>query len=186
MVKLHLGCGKCNFGKSWTHIDAQDLPHVSSHRIDLLPFVSNGVDLIYASHVIEHVTRSETKLILQEWNRVLKSGGILRIAVPDFQVLAALYCQNKITLSQVLGPLYGSGREKEWSIDCHRTTYDYNDLKHMLLSCGFNKIRLWDWRKTEHSHFDDFSQAYIPHMDKENGTLISLNVEAIKLKTKTL
>jgi hypothetical protein len=28
--------------------------------------------------------------------------------------------------------------------------------------------------------FDDHSQAYIPHMDKENGTLISLNIETIK------
>ena len=26
----------------------------------------------------------------------------------------------------------------------------------------------------------DFSQAYVPHMDKEHGRLISLNVEALK------
>ena len=38
----------------------------------------------------------------------------------------------------------------------------------------------WDWRKTEHSQFDDHSQAYLPKMNKEHGTLISLNVEAIK------
>ena len=38
----------------------------------------------------------------------------------------------------------------------------------------------YDWRETEHSEFDDHSQAYIPHMDKDNGTLISLNVECIK------
>ena len=38
----------------------------------------------------------------------------------------------------------------------------------------------YDWEQTEHSKFDDHSQAYIPHMDKENGTLISLNVECIK------
>ncbi|HAI38830.1 MAG TPA: methyltransferase, partial [Maribacter sp.] len=39
----------------------------------------------------------------------------------------------------------------------------------------------YDWRQTEHAKFDDHSQAYIPHMDKENGTLISLNIEAVKL-----
>jgi hypothetical protein len=38
----------------------------------------------------------------------------------------------------------------------------------------------YDWRKTEHSKFDDHSQAYIPHMDKDHGTLISLNVECTK------
>ena len=31
-----------------------------------------------------------------------------------------------------------------------------------------------------HIDYDDYSQAYYPHMDKDNGILISLNVEAIK------
>jgi len=26
---------------------------------------------------------------------------------------------------------------------------------------------------------DDFSQAYLPHMDKEHGTLVSLNLEGV-------
>ena len=34
--------------------------------------------------------------------------------------------------------------------------------------------------RLKHSDIDDYSQAYIPHMDKDNGTLMSLNVEAIK------
>jgi len=41
-------------------------------------------------------------------------------------------------------------------------------------------VQTWNWRETSHSEFDDHSQAYIPHMDKDNGKLISLNVEAIK------
>ena len=47
-------------------------------------------------------------------------------------------------------------------------------------SCDFKNVKLWDWREVEHSNFDDYSQAYIPHMDKENGTLISLNIECTK------
>ena len=62
----------------------------------------------------------------------------------------------------------------------HRTTYDLKELKKVLSTAGFKNVRLYDWRDTEHSHFDDHSQAYIPHMDKENGTLISLNVECEK------
>ena len=27
---------------------------------------------------------------------------------------------------------------------------------------------------------DDYSQAYVPHLDKDNGTLVSLNVQAYK------
>ena len=37
-----------------------------------------------------------------------------------------------------------------------------------------------DWRDTEHSELDDFSQSYLPHMDKDNGKLMSLNIEAVK------
>jgi len=45
---------------------------------------------------------------------------------------------------------------------------------------GFRHIRRYDWRATDHAWLDDFSQAYLPHLDKERGTLVSLNVEAIK------
>ena len=62
----------------------------------------------------------------------------------------------------------------------HKTTYDFEGLKRLLEEIGFHNIRRYDWRKTEHSQFDDHSQAYIPHMDKEKGILISLNIEAEK------
>ena len=61
-----------------------------------------------------------------------------------------------------------------------KTTYDFDSLENILISCGFRDCRIYDWRETEHSHFDDHSQAYIPHMDKDNGVLISLNVECNK------
>ena len=41
-------------------------------------------------------------------------------------------------------------------------------------------ISIYDWRKTEHAQFDDHSQAYLPHFEKEKGILISLNVESKK------
>ena len=62
----------------------------------------------------------------------------------------------------------------------HRTTYDYLSLEDLLSELGMKNIMKWDWRKTSHSKFDDHSQAYFPHMDKDNGTLISLNLEANK------
>jgi hypothetical protein len=62
----------------------------------------------------------------------------------------------------------------------HKTIYDFNSLKKVLENGGFKNIRLWDWKKAEHGKFDDYSQAYLPHMDKENGILISLNVECDK------
>ena len=56
--------------------------------------------------------------------------------------------------------------------------FNREDVLKLLEEAGFSNIRKWDWRTTDHSQFDDHSQAYLPKMDKENGTLISLNIEA--------
>ena len=62
----------------------------------------------------------------------------------------------------------------------HKTAYNYTHLAELLLTCGFSSVSRYDWRTTCHAEFDDHSQAYIPHMDKDKGTLISLNLEARK------
>ena len=62
----------------------------------------------------------------------------------------------------------------------HKTIYDFKSMKALLESTGFTNIHRYDWRQTVHKDYDDFSQAYLPHMNKENGTLMSLNVECNK------
>mgnify|MGYP003152590942 CR=1 FL=1 len=179
MIKINLGCGWRNFGKDWIHIDGGDYSHLDSKDIINLPFSSNSVDLIYASHVIEYFDREEVIPILNKWKEKLKPGGILRLAVPNFRVMSILYLENKLTLDNILGPLYGK-MEMDGSKIYHKTTYDKSSLEDVLKVCGFSNIKLYNWKETEHSEFDDHSQAYFPHMDKENGTLISLNIECEK------
>ena len=58
--------------------------------------------------------------------------------------------------------------------------FDRRSLTAALLRVGFVDVQTWDWRQTEHADLDDFSQAYLPHMQKETGTLVSLNLEAVK------
>jgi hypothetical protein len=48
------------------------------------------------------------------------------------------------------------------------------------LTLNILNIHRYDWRNTVHKDYDDYSQAYIPHMDKERGILMSLNVEGEK------
>lgn len=178
-MKINMACGWRNFGPSWVHIDGGDYDHLDYKSITALDFADNTVDLIYSSHVIEYFDRTEITGVLEEWRRVLKKGGTLRVAVPDFESMARLYTEKIIKLENLLGPLYGKMKMED-KIIYHKTSYDYKSLSTLLTQCGFRDIRLYDWRKTDHAHCDDHSQAYIPHMDKEKGTLISLNVECVK------
>lgn len=57
---------------------------------------------------------------------------------------------------------------------------DITSITVELEAVGFERVARYDWRDTEHAEIDDYSQAYVPHMDKDNGTLVSLNVQAYK------
>ena len=179
MIKINIGCGWRNFGKDWINIDGGDYDHLDYNNITKLEFKNESVDLIYASHVIEYFDRDQVRTLLEEWKRVLVDQGILRIAVPDFFQIAKLYNGNKYPLDNFLGPMYGKMLMGDQVI-YHRTIYDYISIKKLLSDIGFTRISKYDWRDTVHSEFDDNSQAYLPHMDKESGVLISLNVECAK------
>jgi len=178
---LHLGCGKRNI-PGFSNIDLAKFPHIDYQRSldDLSIFKNSSVDLIYASHAFEYFDRLEAKRVLKEWRRVLKRGGILRLAVPDFEALAKVYKKYK-KLEMILGPFYGrwqiAGTKK---VIYHKTVYDFKSLKKILEENGFKNVKRYDWRKTIHKDYDDYSQAYIPHLDKKYGLLISLNIESKK------
>ena len=179
MIKLHLGCGRRNFGDDWVHIDGDIQEHLDYYDITKLSFDNGIVGLIYASHVLEYFDREEAFFVLKEWHRVLKAGATLRIAVPDFESMTSLYHDKAYSLESFLGPLYGKMIMGNKTI-YHKTTYDFDSLSSLLSGCNFHNIKKYDWKNTEHADFDDHSQAYLPHMDKKNGTLISLNVECTK------
>lgn len=182
-MKIHLGCWKRNL-PGWTNVDLCDLPHIHFKRSidDLSCFDDNSADIIYSSHSLEYFDRDQTETVLKEWRRVLKTGGILRVAVPDFEALIQLYMAEK-DINLVLGPLYGRmavATESGYTTLYHKTTFDEASLRKILELVGFKNIKRYDWRETEHLYHDDHSQAYFPHMDKENGLLLSLNLEAEK------
>ncbi len=179
-LKLHIGCGK-RFIPGFVHVDVLPLAHVD-HVTDAknLTFASTeSVDLIYAAHVLEHFGRYEFIVVLTEWYRVLKPGGVLRLSVPDFKACAGIYYEKGLAdgLSGLLGLIIGGQRD---TFDFHKMIFDEPFLSGVLKKIGFSQTRLWDWRTTEHVNTDDYSQAYLPHLDKATGRLMSLNLEAVK------
>lgn len=176
-MKLHLGCGP-KYIPGWLHIDVVDLPHVNiKHAIDALPMVLDGtVEIIYAAHVLEHFMRREVPRVLKEWCRILVPGGILRLAVPDFEAVSAHY-QEHHDLPALWGLLFG---RQDGLYGFHHAVWDYSTLSQVLLEAGFTQTKRYDWRETDHAWLDDYSQAYLPHLQKDTGRLMSLNMEAVK------
>jgi len=144
-MKINMGCGWRNFGEGWLHIDGGDYSHLDHKDISNLSYLhDNSVDLIYASHVIEYFNRSEVLVLLKEWRRVLKKGGTLRLAVPNFESICSLYISGDFSLDNFLGPLYGQMPMGD-EIIYHRTVYDFASLQEILISCGFSKVEKYDW-----------------------------------------
>lgn len=180
MRRLHLGCGSKHI-PGFFHVDIQNYAHVdrvaAADKLDFVP--GESVELIYACHILEHFGRFQIVDVLREWYRVLQPDGVLRLAVPDFAACAAIYYEEglKDGLSGLVGLVSGGQRDR---MDFHRMIFDAPLLSGLLFQAGFSAVRKWDWRQTDHADIDDYSQAHLPHLDKENGRLMSLNLEAVK------
>lgn len=92
---LNVGCGR-TFHPAWDNYDlAPASPEV--HPIDLsrpLPFEDGIYDVVYSSHVLEHIDRSRVPALLGEFFRVLKPGGVVRVVVPDLEKVTREYLRQ--------------------------------------------------------------------------------------------
>ena len=177
-MKLHIGCGE-KFLEGYIHIDVTGYPHVNiitpAHMLNML--TDNCVDEIYACHIFEHYGRHEHINALKEWYRVLKTNGIVRISVPDFDAVVEHYNEHK-DLNLLVGLLYG---RQNYEFNFHHYVFNYKTLSEALSVTGFTDIQRYDWRDFLPKGFDDFSRSYLPHMDFDNGKLMSLNLVAKKV-----
>ena len=185
-IKLHLGCGK-RYIPGFIHIDLGSYKHIDYQTSvnNLSMYGDEQVDLIYASHTLEYFDREEALTVLMEWRRVLKKGGdgTLRLSMPDFGAIVAVYQKyNDLEHEGILGPLYGRWDTLSDSPTTRmiylKTVYDFQSIQKCLEAVGFTRVRKYNWQDTSHADYDDYSQAYIPYRDSDNGIMISLNVEA--------
>lgn len=161
-VKLNVGSsygGMCHHG--WLNVD---LPpewqgFAQQHRYNYLardvrnglPFNTSGVDLIVASHFLEHLTFDEGLRFLRECRRVLKPEGAMRIAVPDTRLLTCLYNGDPIGMSTLNGledfdeisdtaAAQKSAAGKLHALlqgGDHKAFYDSENLQEILKQAGF-------------------------------------------------
>jgi len=91
---LNVGCGD-HFSSDWNNLDLVRCEGVEPFDIRRpLPYPDGSFDVVYSSHVLEHLTPDGGGQFLREQFRVLKSGGICRIAVPDLEEICRIYLRQ--------------------------------------------------------------------------------------------
>jgi SAM-dependent methyltransferase len=60
-----------------------------------LGYEFDSVAVVYASHVIEHLHRSDARDFLSDAHRVLKPGAICRVVVPDVHAIVGWYLEHR-------------------------------------------------------------------------------------------
>lgn len=175
-VYIHLGCGEIN-AKGFVNIDMRSYSHV--HYLqqveDLSIFLDEYADLIYASHVLEHISHNNIQRILKEWFRVLKKDGVLRISIPDLDKIIEIYFAEGKDIRSIIGPLMG-GQDHIYNF--HKSVFNEEYLKEILLLVGFRDVRKWKPEEVELHSFEDWANRPIRRGTKEYP--ISLNIEAVK------
>ena len=72
----------------------QDHKIVCADATRRIPLPDRSVEVLYSSHMIEHLDRSEARRFLEEAKRVLVPGGIIRLAVPDIERQVKKYAET--------------------------------------------------------------------------------------------
>lgn len=137
---------------------------------DLSRFETDSVAEIYASHVLEHLPFTIAERALAEWFRVLAPGGMLRVAVPDLQVIFRLMELPQVSTRGVFDLtrfIYGGQLDEH---DYHRSGFTVETLAAVMEQIGFRSIR----RVPSFGMFADCSEM------RFIGQSISLNLEATK------
>jgi SAM-dependent methyltransferase len=103
MNLLNLGCG-ARVHPDWENVDFQAaVPRVRAYDLRKgIPFPDAAFDVVYHSHLIEHFSKQLAPVFLRECHRVLKPGGLLRIAVPDLEAIVRGYLDALEKASQSL------------------------------------------------------------------------------------
>ena len=188
-MKLHLACGHRHI-PGFVNVDIQESPATDLVAdVARLPYSADSADLIYSCCFIEHLGKNSNLSFfrqtswedaLKNWFNILKPGGKIYLSTMNFEAVCREYLENN-NLERMIGILLGGQKNEE---DLHGMIFDYKILSEGLHRAGFKNIQKYNWWEFEpfvnDPSYDDFSAAYLPHMDKENGRLMTLNITAEK------
>lgn len=167
MKVLEIGPGTAD-GKSlfWPDADTVDIQADGATSnvdwgLEPLPFADDTYDLVFASHVLEHIPWYRTVSALREAHRVLKPGGEIEIYVPDFAFIVKCYTEQRCGdawrvfneasgwMTWVNGRIFTYGEDAKELLSKarplvsshHKAMFDQPYLIARLVDAGFHNIR---------------------------------------------
>ena len=162
-LKLHVGCGTV-YKDGWINIDNNSDNNIEKLNLiwDVtfpLPFSTNSVSFLYNEHLLEHLEVKNAQRVLKDFLRVLKPGGVMRIAMPDLNSCVNTY-NNKDYLKNSQESLMRNGlghvktnaellniNMRYWG---HQWLYDWEELERRLRDAGCEQIVQCSFGESEH------------------------------------
>ena len=151
MKHLEIGPGDYPVDRQWDLLDVKRAPGidvVARWGDEKLPVADRLYDLVYASHVLEHIPWFKTARALREVFRILKPGGVLEVWVPDFDKILEAYGAGRCgddwrkhnprsdPWLWFNGRLFTYGPAPNW----HRAVFDARSLRSRLKQAGFGNV----------------------------------------------
>ena len=136
-IRLNLGCGD-DVKPGWINVDTYNEAADVKSDVKSFDCPDNSVDIVLASHIIEHLQFSEAYDVLLKWKRMLKPGGKLIVETPDF--LAT--CRDFVNADEAWRvQLYGQFFATPWIPgQVHYFLYTETQLSGTLAQCGYRNI----------------------------------------------
>ena len=89
-----------------------------------IPLPTACADFVFSSHFLEHLSKAHGEQLVREAGRILKSGGTIRIAIPDLgQTIAAFQAGHKVAAMDGIFAYLDLGYFAR-----HRFMYDFDML----------------------------------------------------------
>lgn len=149
-LRLHLGCGD-RLKTGWVNIDIHPAADL---RLDLRrpwPLPDGCAREVYAEHLLEHLANpGEADHLLREARRVLRTGGTLRLSVPDLARHVGAYVARDAEFRAAFAPFvpaeavtWGDALNHHFRQHGeHLYVYDAETLEARLHAAGFVEPRV--------------------------------------------
>jgi predicted SAM-dependent methyltransferase len=106
-----------------------------------LAYRDESVDEIVASHILEHFPFGMVQAVVKDWARVLKRGGSLKIAVPDFLLISAEFFSAPAQFGLVQRWIMGGQTD---SNDFHKSIFTNDWLLLLMRQAGLVIAGRWE------------------------------------------